>query len=188
MHSNIKVGDVMTRNFVSVKPDTDLDKCARTMIKKRIGSLILKDKNKLRGVITERDILWALVKKSKKDLKNIKAIEIAVKKIKVTKPISSLEDAFEKMKKFKIRRLPVLSEGEVVGMLTMNDILRFMPVLFESIGELVGIREETNKLKRRNSSLRKPTLKEGYCEDCGNFDFLYKIDGRLLCEGCNYCL
>ncbi len=184
MGKTICVGDVMTRKFISIKPDTDLSKCAKTMIKKRVGSLVLVEKKRLRGVITERDILWALVKKSRKDLKNIKAIDIVVKKIKVIKPSSGLEEAFNKMKKFKIRRLPVLNNGEIVGILTMNDALRFMPTLFESIGELVGIREETDKLKRRNASLKSSSLKQNYCEECGNFDFLTKVDGRFLCEGC----
>ena len=62
----------MTRNFIWVDPETNLQECAKTMIKKRVGSLIIKDnQDRLHGILTEKDIIWALVKKSKKDLSKI---------------------------------------------------------------------------------------------------------------------
>ena len=54
MDTGIKVGDLMTRNFIWVKPETDLKKCAKTMIKKRVGSLIIKEGDKLKGILTEK--------------------------------------------------------------------------------------------------------------------------------------
>ena len=185
MKSNICVGDVMTRKFISVKPDADLLKCAKIMIKKRVGSLILLEKRKLKGILTERDILWALTKKSKKDLKNIKAKDIAARRIKVIRPSASLEDAFRRMTKLKIRWLPVIDKGNVVGLLTLKDILRFTPDFLKSIYEIIEIREETKKLKRRSSIVKNLSSKEGYCEECGNFDLLYNIDGKFLCGSCS---
>ena len=43
MKIGIKVGDIMTRDFVSVKPDTNIINCAKLMMKKRVGSLILEE-------------------------------------------------------------------------------------------------------------------------------------------------
>ena len=71
MDTGIKVGDLMTRNFIHVAPETNLRQCAKTMIKKRVGSLIIKDGDKLKGILTEKDIIWAIVKKSKKDLNKV---------------------------------------------------------------------------------------------------------------------
>ncbi len=184
MHQNICVGDVMTRKFISVKPDTNLLKCAKTMIKKRVGSLILVENKKLKGILTERDILWALIKKSKKDLKDIKAKDIAVRKIKTVKPSTSLEEAINRMTKLKIRWFPVIDNKNVVGMLTLKDVLRFAPTLWESVHDIMKIREETEKLKRRDSIIKNQGVKQEYCEECGNFDLLYKIDGRFLCKAC----
>ena len=73
MELGVKVGDVMTRDFVSVKPDTSLKDCSRIMIKKRVGSLILAEDKQLKGLLTERDIVWALTKTP--DLKNVQAKE-----------------------------------------------------------------------------------------------------------------
>src|SRR3989338_8541375 len=86
MKTGIKVGDIMTRNFVSAKPDTNLIDCAKEMVKGRVGSLIIKEGQKLVGVLTERDILWAMIKKPKEGLEDVRAKDIATKKIVAVKP------------------------------------------------------------------------------------------------------
>ncbi len=65
--ANILVADIMTREPVSVKPDTNLLECARKIINKKVGSLLIIDGKRLAGFVSQSDILWALVKKSKKD-------------------------------------------------------------------------------------------------------------------------
>ena len=75
--------------------------CAKQMVKKKVGSLLLVDKKKLVGFISQMDILWALVKKSKDDLTQIKAIDISPRKIATMKPTSTIKEAIGKMKKFK---------------------------------------------------------------------------------------
>ena len=95
----IAVGDIMTRNFVSAKPDTNLIDCAKEMVKKRVGSLVVKEGQKLVGVLTERDILWAMIKKPKAELENVKAKDIATRKIVAVKPSADVYEALQKMKK-----------------------------------------------------------------------------------------
>ena len=181
MAIGIKVGDIMTRNFVSVKPETSILDAAKEMIKKRVGSLVIKDKQTMTGLLTEKDIIWAITKKSKKEFSDIKARDIAVKKIITVKPSSDLYEALNKMKKYGFRVLPVVSQRRVIGVLTIKDILRIQPDLIDSAKEIMSIKEETDKLKRL--SVHKKWT-EGLCEECGNIDLLYKTDGQLLCEGC----
>ena len=64
MNIGIKVGDLMTRNFIRADPEMDLAKCAKRMIKKRVGSLVITEGDVLRGILTEKDIVYAVVKKS----------------------------------------------------------------------------------------------------------------------------
>ena len=111
---NILVADVMTRDPIAVKPDTNLLECSRKMVKKRVGSLLVVENKKLVGFISEKDILWALVKKSKKDLSKIKAIDICQKKIITIKPSATIKEATDKMKKLKFERLPVINNGNLV--------------------------------------------------------------------------
>ena len=182
MEIGIKVGDIMTRNFVSAKPDISVLQAIRLMVKKRVGSLILEKKGILKGILTEKDIMWALSKKnSKKDLSEIKAIDICTKKITTIRPSADVQDALVLMRKKKFRRLPVVIKKRVVGLLTEKDILRIQPELFEIAKEGYAIKEEPKKLERIKS---RKSFKEGICEKCGNFDILYSIDGQLICENC----
>ena len=57
MKTGIKVGDVMTKKFVSVTPDMSIVYCAKLMSKKSVGSLIVKDDQKLKGIVTEGDVM-----------------------------------------------------------------------------------------------------------------------------------
>ena len=169
----------MTRDPITAKPNIDLLECARKMVKKRVGSLLLVDKKKLVGFISRKDILWALIKKSKQDLSKIKAIDISPKKIATIKPAATVKELLEKMKKTKFERFPVIHEGQLVGMITIRDVLNFHPELYPELEEFKQIREETKKLKRI-----KKTKKEGVCEECGNHDTLFMVHGNLICENC----
>ena len=172
----------MTREPITIKPNTNLLDCAKKMVKNRVGSIPLVNKKKLVGFISQRDILCAIIKKSKEDLKNIKVIDISRKKITTIRPTATVEEAFKKIKGLKLQKLPVTQEGELVGMLTSKDILSFKPEVYPELEELSKIREESQKLDRLKKI--KERISEGICEECGNQDWLYKFNGMLVCESC----
>jgi len=176
----VAVGDIMTVNFVSEKPNASLFECAKELVKKRVNSIILADGSRLKGIITSTDILWAITKKPNINLKKIKAIDIATKKVAVIKPSADINQALAKMRAYNFRRLPVLSKGELIGVITLKDILKVDPTLYTETGELHQIREEEIKLKKANISW--PL--EGLCDNCGAFSELLKVEGLLLCEDC----
>lgn len=180
----ILVSEIMTRNPITLKPETNLLECAKQLVKKKVGSIVLVDKKKLVGFISQKDILWALIKKSKEDLSKIRAIDISPKKIATIKPTATIKEAIDKMKKFKFRKLPVIHEKELVGLITTKDILNFNPEIYPELEEFSQIREEANKLKRIKKAKEKHTIYEGVCEECGNQDFLCNIDGMLICDSC----
>jgi CBS domain-containing protein len=178
---NILVSDVMTREPITIPSNANLHECARIMVKKKVGSLLLVEKKTLLGFISEKDILWALIKKSKDDLSKIRAIDISPKKIAIIKPSNTITEAIEKMKRLKFEKLPVIDNNELVGMLTIKDILNFNPEFYPELEEFARIREESDKLKRIKKA-KQP--REGICEECGNQDLLYHQDGRLICGSC----
>lgn len=182
--AHIAVADVMTRYPISVLPETNLLECARKMVKKKVGSLLLVTNKKLVGFLSQDDILWALVKKSKSDLSKIKAIDISPRKIATIKPSASIDEAFKKMKKLKFKRLPVIHNGECVGLVTSRDIVNFQPEIYPELKQLADIKEESKKLKRVQRAKSREFMHEGICEECGNTDILYRVDGRLICERC----
>jgi len=181
MKIGVKVGDVMTRDFISAKPDISVLKAVKLMVKKRVGSLILEENDLLKGILTEGDIMWALSKKSRRDLAKVKAGEICTRKIITIKPSADIYDAMRLMRKAKFRWLPVTIKKRVIGLLTMKDILRIQPELFEIAKENYIIKEESEKLQRIKSG---EEFREGTCEECGNFDILYNVDEQLICESC----
>ena len=182
MEIGLKVGDIMTRNFVHVSPETDLRTCAKTLVKKRVGSLIILEDHQLKGILTEKDIVWAVVKKSKKGLREIKAKDLMKRKVITIKPSADITEAIRKFRKKKVRRLPVVENKKVIGMITQNDILKIDPGLFQLLEENIKIKEEAKKLKATESD----TIgKAGICEECGNYEILFNDSGQWLCQGCN---
>ncbi len=179
----IFVSDIMTRDPITASPEINLLECAKKMVKKHVGSLLLVQNKRLVGFISRKDILWALTKKSQNDLSKIKAIDISPRKIATIKPNASIDFALNKMKKVKFGRLPVIKEGELVGLLTIKDILNFNPEIYPELEEFKEIRDEANKLKRIKKA-KDRSVTEGVCEECGNYDELYRANGVLICASC----
>ena len=175
------VSDIMTRDPITIKPYSNLLDCAKKMVQKKVGCLLIVEQKKLVGFISHRDILWALIKKSQKELSSIKAIDISPKKIAKINPMNTIEEAIKKMKKLNFKKLPVIHENKLVGLITVRDILNFNPEIYPELKEFSRIREETNKLKRIK---KRDVISEGICEECGNYNILHKFNGILVCETC----
>ena len=126
----IAVGDIMTRNFSAVNPGDNLHKCAKIMAKNRVNSLLVAENKRLFGILTARDILWIITKKPNIDLTKIRSIDVATKKIAVIKPSADISEALSKMRESNFRRLPVLSHSELIGVVTLKDILVVEPSLY----------------------------------------------------------
>jgi len=176
------VSDVMTRDAITVNPSINLLECARKMVRKRVGSLPIVERKKFVGFISEKDILWALIKKSKEDLSNIKVIDVSPKKIVTIKPSSTIDEAITKMRNSKFDKLPVVLENELVGIITVKDILNFNPEIYPELEEFAQIKEREEKLKR--IKINPGIVSEGNCEKCGRKGVLRKVHDRFICDSC----
>jgi hypothetical protein len=87
--------------------------------------------------------------------------------------------AFEKMREYGFRRLPVITKGEVVGLLTIKDILAVDPSFYNLSGDLFALREQHDKLKRVMSEEREF---EGLCDQCGSLSDLVKVDTTISAD------
>jgi len=171
--SHVKVGDVMVRDFVFTKPDDFVLDAIKLMVKKKVGSLIVKEKGALKGILTEKDIMWALSKKN--DLGGVMVKDICTKKITTIRPSADVYDAVRLMSKVKFRRLPVVVKKKVIGYLTLKDVLKIQPELFQIAKEGYAIND---------SNIVDVELGEGICEECEEFGLLYNVDGKKVCENC----
>lgn len=182
MKTGIKVGDVMTRKFISVEPASTIESCAKIMAKKRVGSLIVKEGQKLKGIITEGDIMRAVAKGL--NLKKTPVSKIMTKHVITISPSKDLYESLMVMKKKAIRWLPVVIDTNIIGLLTEKDVLKIQPDLFDIIVQNTKIAEEEEKWKRVRTVDEYRWVREGPCQECGSYDLLYKVGNRYLCALC----
>ena len=178
---NLLVSDIMTRELVSVSPDATLFECAKKMVFKNVSSVLILDKGKLIGMVTQKDIIWAITKKKNLDLSKIRALDISVKKIGYLTPELTLKKAISKMNHFKSERLPVIKDNKVVGMLSSKDILNIHPEVYPELEEFYKIKEQSEKLRRVKMAEKR---KIGICEECGKEGVLSYVNGVYLCDNC----
>jgi CBS domain-containing protein len=138
------VGDAMTFKPVFVSPSTTLIECSKIMDKKHVGSLIIKSGSKPLGIVTEQDIVRKVVAKGK-DFTQTTAEEIMETKLYTVQPEDDIYDALMIMNDFNVRHLPVIHNENLVGFLTIKDVLKIEPALFDLVVGKFEIREEERK-------------------------------------------
>ncbi len=171
----------MTRRVVSVSPDSTLYDCAGKIAKENVNSLPVVSEEKLVGIITSGDIMRLLAKKPGADLRKIKVKEIAQRKVAVVKPSAEIYQVLEKMKLLNFRRLPVISNNRLIGMITLKDILSVEPQLYSETNHLI---DEIRELERKTNEGESDWPFEGLCDNCGAFSELLKVEEQLLCPDC----
>lgn len=135
------VKDAMNRSVLVIRPDTTVKDAAKVMTQQRVGSLIVVDNDKLVGIVTELDILWKVVAEDL-DPKTTRVSEIMTKKVITVDVDKTLEDATHLMVENKIKKLPVLDNGKLVGILTATDLISVQPKLIESLAKLMLFEEK----------------------------------------------
>jgi CBS domain-containing protein len=133
------IKDVMNRNVIAVKPETSVREAAKVMAKYHIGSLIILEENRIAGIITEGDILRKVIVEGK-DLDETKVRDIMTEKVFTIEPDKTIEDAVRLMMEKKIKKLPVIENEKLVGIITASDIMVVEPKLIEAIASLISLK------------------------------------------------
>lgn len=181
MGKEIIVKEVMKTNLAIVKPTMPVVEAAKLMKERRIGNVIVVEKKQPVGILTESDILKKVVADGK-DAKEILVKDVMSTPIIIIDPYVTLEEAMRIMGKCNVRRLPVIENNELIGIITQKDISRISPILHE-------ISREWYDITVRDDAYYKKQIFSGKCEDCGTLSAnLKNIDGRLLCEDCTDAL
>ncbi|TDE57198.1 CBS domain-containing protein [Nonomuraea mesophila] len=120
------VQDVMHQGAECVGEHDNLRTAARMMRDLSVGALpICGDDDRLKGIITDRDIVIKCCAEGK-DLDTTTAGELAHGLVWV-EAHNSVEDALEKMEQHQIKRLPVIHERRIIGMITEADLAKELP-------------------------------------------------------------
>lgn len=117
----MKVRDIMTESVEWVTPTTSIIEAANLMKRDDIGSVPVCEQNKLLGIITDRDIVIRGVASGGVNQEAKVQDMMSADVISVT-PDHDAHAAADLMSKYQIRRLPVLEQGRLVGMLALGDL------------------------------------------------------------------
>ena len=118
-----KVKDMMTRKVITVDKKSDVCSVSKLMDENGIGSVVVTDGGKAAGMVTERDVITKCVARGL-DPKKTRVEQIMSAPLLSVEPDSDVVDAARLMVSKMIRRLPVIKNSELKGMITTTDMIR----------------------------------------------------------------
>jgi CBS-domain-containing membrane protein len=119
------VRDIMTKEIVTIDGDKSALEAAKLMAEKGISSLfVMKDAQPV-GIVTERDFIKKICAKERQ-IAEMKIAEIMSKILTTADPETPIEVAVQRMINHKIRRLPIMEGGKVVGIITVTDLAKHL--------------------------------------------------------------
>ncbi|MCE5298530.1 MAG: CBS domain-containing protein [Methanoregulaceae archaeon] len=125
-------------NVVSVKPDATVQFVAGLMREKNIGCVVVTDDHRPVGIVTDRDI--ALRSASRYAEPEMALIEsIMTRDLRTIRKDTGIFDAIQEMKTSGVRRMPIVdSGGRLVGLLTVDDLIRLLAREMADIARIIG--------------------------------------------------
>jgi CBS domain-containing protein len=132
----VLVRDVMSKEVKVVRPDTSVKEVVATMNKFNIGSIVVVQGDRPVGIITERDILRRLVEPCLAP-ETLTARQIMTSPVFTISETADIEETAKFMARKGVKKLPVMNNGKLVGMITYTDIVAEVPTLLSILEELV---------------------------------------------------
>jgi len=161
MKGKSSLAEIMTTKVITVDISERVEEALRLMIKFDVGSVIVTDKQKPVGIITERDITRASLRGD--SLLKIPVRGLMSKPVQSVGPDTEVWKAFETMLKLGVRRLPVVEDEKLVGIVTEKDLTRWVLRLFYE----PNLPEEIRTLVQ-NPQIEALTGRPR-CPNCGNY-------------------
>lgn len=132
---------IMNKNLIILN-DSSLEDIAKAMKRYDVGMVIIKENNKIKGIITDRDIVTKILANKDNKIKeylttNLVSIDIN----------SDMNEAIDLMKKHKIKRLLVKKDNKLIGVLSLSDLLNTVDnnILIETYKTIFSINRNTDK-------------------------------------------
>jgi len=132
-----KAADIMTRNVLTLRPDISVIRAMRELVEKRIsGAPVLNSKNELCGIVSEYDCLRVLTSgqfSSNSHDEDARVAEIMTTDVETISPELDLFGIAHRFLERPIRRLPVVENGKLVGLVSRRDVLRGVETMRASL-------------------------------------------------------
>lgn len=111
------------KEIFSITPDTTVYHALEIMVEKNVSSLLVVENEKLSGIFTERDYARKVVLKGKSS-KETRIGDIMTEELITVSPASTVDDCMRLMTGKSIRHLPVLADGNLVGIVSIGDVVK----------------------------------------------------------------
>lgn len=120
----VQIKDVMTDRIAYIGPDASVAQAAQLMQKHNVGSVPVVDQQSVVGIVTDRDIVVRGVAHGK-DAANTPVSQVMTSEIHSASPEMSLEQAAQIMSEHQVRRLPVVDQNRLVGIVSLGDLATY---------------------------------------------------------------
>jgi CBS domain-containing protein len=131
-----RASEIMTKNITVIREEETMREAAERLAQDDVGALPITDENQtIKGMLTDRDIVVQVIARGR-DVNSTRARELEQGEIVTIGPDDSIEHASELMAQHQVRRLPVVEEGKVVGMISQADVAK--TVRPEKAGRMLG--------------------------------------------------
>jgi CBS domain-containing protein len=177
MTTRVLVRDIMNSPVVSASPNDTIHDIAKKMKEGNIGSIVIMEKDKPVGIVTDWDIVSnAIVNDAKPS--QIKAKDV-MQEIYTIESEESITEAARMLRKHNIKRLGVIYKNRLVGIISSSDVIAVTPDLVEIVSEKSAIIRGELGIARSAGNV------SGYCDECGEWSDLLQYDeGTFICEVC----
>lgn len=189
METDLSVNDVMTRRHITADSTESADALARRMADAGVGCIVIVEGSRPVGIVTERDLVVKLVSKNARP-SEAKAQDIMSTPLITIRPDTSVETALREMARRRIRRLPVVQGGRLVGVVSDSDLLSVSLDLSAILRDIIRQNNPDGDLGPdaldREWRQKDPSVfVQGICEVCQSFqESLENVDGTYMCARC----
>ncbi|MFC0388852.1 CBS domain-containing protein [Muricoccus vinaceus] len=126
-------------DVISVGPEEELGKVAQTMVRHRLGAVLVRGPaGEVLGIVSERDIVRALAEEDGV-LAGQTAADVMTRKLFTATPDTPITRALEMMTDRRVRHLPVLENGALRGIVSIGDLVKAR--IEEAVGEAAALRD-----------------------------------------------
>ncbi|AGF96728.1 MULTISPECIES: CBS domain-containing protein [Methanosarcina] len=181
----VSVAEIMNKAVITMDINSDIPAIAKEMVDRDAGSVIITENGKAMGIITERDLVKSVITGDRKP-SEVDTSEILSTPLLTVDPTTSIVEAAKMMLRANVKRLPVLENGAIIGVISNTDILMITPGLNTILKDLIDMnREALFSTPSAEEISESEDFSTGVCESCNVFSYdLRFVDGRYLCGNC----
>jgi CBS domain-containing protein len=119
----MRVGEIMKRDVTTASPEDTFVEVARLLRERGISSIVVMDGEEISGIVTERDLVSLVADGA--DPGGVKLAERMSRDLDTVEPSTDIAEAAEHMARLKIRHLPVVERGSLVGIISIRDLINW---------------------------------------------------------------